>query len=141
MISSKKRLKIYYWLPILPLIIHGCATNNQPKCLNGETHSVNELFYFGSVKPNGLVSEAEWKLFLTEVVTPLFPNGFTHWQGLGQWRGKHGRIVRENAFVLNIVRQDNNKDENAARAIANDYKLRFNQEAVLRVKSLVCVSY
>src|SRR5262245_39608610 len=51
--------------------------------------------YFGMNKPGGgEVTDEEWSNFLSEEVTPKFPDGFTVVEGYGQWRDKEGKIVR-----------------------------------------------
>ena len=106
----------------------------------GDQESVNDLLYFGTAKPNGVVTPEEWAAFLATSVTPRFPAGLTVWQGSGQWRNESGDVVREGSFVLNLVHPDDQSSETAVHALAAEYKSRFNQDAVLRVKSHACVS-
>jgi hypothetical protein len=135
-------LKIRYFaiqISLLCLLFQtGCTTYLQPGCAIGEEHSINELLYFGTAKPNGVVSPEEWQEFLRTTVTPRFPNGFTSWSAQGQWQGNAGAIVRETTFILNLIHLDDNRSETAINAIVNEYKIRFEQEAVLRVKIPVC---
>jgi hypothetical protein len=74
-------------------------------------------------------------------VTPRFPHGLTAWQASGQWKGADGAIVREASFVLNLMHADDERADSAIRSITAEYKARFNQEAVLRVKSHACTSF
>lgn len=46
------------------------------------------------------MSDDDWKTFLAEVVTPLFPGGFTALTGIGQYREKSGKIISEPSEVL-----------------------------------------
>jgi len=121
--------------------LSGCATAPQSLCPSGEEGSVNELLYFGTAKPNGVVTSAEWDEFLRTSITPRFPKGFTFWQATGQWQNSGRSITRETSFVLSLVHADDDQSENAVRSITREYKLRFNQEAVLRVKGYACVSF
>lgn len=51
--------------------------------------------YFGRDKPGGgEVSDVEWAVFVSEVVTPHFPAGLSAAEIDGQYRGSTGRIVR-----------------------------------------------
>jgi hypothetical protein len=52
-----------------------------------------ELF-FGTAKPGGAVTEEEFRTFLDEVVTPLFPDGLTVVKADGQFRGADGVASR-----------------------------------------------
>jgi hypothetical protein len=119
----------------------GCAAVREPKCMPGEQSSITDLLYFGTAKPNGVVTTEEWAAFLATSVTPRFPAGVTVWQASGQWRNENGGVVREGSFVLSLVHPDDHSSETAVRALAAEYKSRFNQDAVLRVKSHACVSF
>lgn len=120
----------------------GCSTMQSAGCGTGAARSVSDLMYFGTDKPTGgSVSQAEWNDFLQGFVTPRFPQGLTVWPGAGQWLGADGAIVREPSFVVSLFHPDDEASERAVQAIAAEYKLRFAQEAVLRVRSEVCVSY
>lgn len=119
----------------------GCASVREPGCAPGEARSVYDLMYFGTAKPTGAVTLDEWAEFLQASVTPRFPQGLTVWAASGQWQGADGAVVREGSFVLSLVHPDDERNEAAVRAIAAEYKARFNQEAVLRVKNRVCASF
>jgi len=126
---------------VLLLAAAGCASLRAPTCQPGEALSVSELLYFGTARPTGTVTSEEWAEFLRVTVTPRFPRGLTTWQASGQWTGADGAIVREASFVLSLLHADDERAESAVRAIAAEYKSRFNQEAVLRVKSHACTSF
>ena len=79
-------------------------------------------------------------MFLREVVTPRFPDGLSVWHATGQWRGTDGRPITESTFVLSLVHGREPSFEASVRDIISEYKARFQQEAVLRVKSHVCIS-
>ena len=117
-----------------------CTTGASPGCAATERRLVQDLLYFGTAKPAGVVTAAEWTDFLGDVVTPRFPQGLTVWQAAGQWRGADGAIVREPSFVLSLIHPADEASETAIRAIIAEYKARFRQEAVLRVRSQACVS-
>lgn len=119
----------------------GCATLQGPACASGEQPLVSELLYFGTAKPGGVVSAEEWSSFLSGEVTPRFPKGLSVWPAEGQWRSNDGSLTREDSFVLNIVHPDGESSEKAVQAIVAEYKTRFQQEAVLRVKSHACISF
>ena len=54
-----------------------------------------ELYFGLSRKGAEDVTADEWKAFLDEVVTPLFPMGFTIVDAGGQWKSDAGVLVRE----------------------------------------------
>jgi Protein of unknown function (DUF3574) len=125
----------------LAVLLPGCSTVREPVCAAGEQRSVSELLYFGTAKPMGAVSVEEWSAFLGSAVTPRFPHGLSAWQAAGQWQSTDGSLTRENSFVLNLVHPESEAAERAIQAIVTEYKSRFQQAAVLRVKSYACVSF
>ena len=101
---------------------------------------VADRLVFGRAIPGGgVVSDGEWETFVREVITPRFPDGLTLWRAEGQWRGRDGEIVREPVAVLELVHPAHPETEAALRAIAEEYKRRFRQEAVLRTTADVRV--
>jgi hypothetical protein len=132
----------YALILVAALAAAGCASVQRPACGVGEASSVSDLLYFGTAKPGGgAVTDAEWVDFLAASVTRRFPQGLTVWQATGQWKGNDGVVIREPSFVLNLVHADSPQSEDAIRGIVAEYKARFNQEAVLRVRSPACVSF
>ncbi len=119
----------------------GCATLQGPACASSEQRLVSEMLYFGTEKPGGVVSAEEWSNFLSGEVTPRFPKGLSVWPAAGQWRSNDGSLTREDSFVLNIVHPDVESSEKDVQAIVAEYKSRFHQEAVLRIKSHACISF
>jgi hypothetical protein len=102
---------------------------------------ISDRLYFGrSIPGGGSVSDADWAGFLREVVTPRFPAGLTVWRAEGQWRDDDGAIVREESFVLELIHPASIRADSAVQAIIAEYKQRFRQEAVLRVRDQVQVS-
>lgn len=125
----------------LAFALSGCTAIPAPACAAGERTAIGELIYFGMAKPGGTVSEAEWDAFVQGSVAPRFPDGFTVWPASGQWRDADGKSVSEATRVLSLVHAPDQRSEAAVRAIASEYKTRFRQEAVLRVRSHVCMSF
>lgn len=102
---------------------------------------MSDVLYFGTAKPGGTVSLAEWSDFLWTAVTPRFPNGFTAWQAYGQWKPDKGETQREASYVVSIVHPPGELADAGIRALIDEYKSRFRQESVLRVTSQACVSF
>jgi hypothetical protein len=102
---------------------------------------VSDRLYFGrSIPGGGIVSEADWTDFLRDVVTPRFPEGLTVWRAQGQWRDSSGVIVQERSFVLELIHPADPRFRASVDEIITEYKRRFRQEAVLRVRDRVEVS-
>src|SRR4051812_38501479 len=86
---------------LLPAVT-GCAPYFLPlqtsafACEPGNQAMVRDTLYFGQNRPDGgRVSRAEWDRFLTDVITPRFPDGLTVMRAVGQWRGASGKVERE----------------------------------------------
>ena len=122
----------------LALCLSACT--GLPRCDGREALSVSEHLYFGTAKPTGTVTPQDWEGFLTNEVTPRFPAGLTAWQANGQWQEASGAITREASYVLNLLHPPSGEAESAVQALVAAYKQRFQQEAVLRVRSYTCVS-
>lgn len=82
---------------------------------------------------DGEVTEADWRRFCDEHVTPLFPDGYTSIEATGYWKGSSETTVRENSRVLLIIAPPDAKAKVVS--IARQYRERFQQEAVLVVTS------
>ena len=125
---------------MMALALGGCASMST--CGPGSQPAVHDTLYLGTGKPGGgVVTDAEWAQFLAEGVTPRFPQGLTVGAVSGQWRGADGAIVREATHVLQLVHAGDAPSEAHVVAIAQAYKARFGQEAVLRVSDRVCASF
>jgi hypothetical protein len=100
----------------------------------GERFARTELF-FGSKKPDGSeVTDEDFRGFLRQVVTPLFPNGLTLLTGRGQFLNADEKIIRERSWLLILLypveaRQDSSGKIERIREL---YKQEFRQESVLR---------
>jgi hypothetical protein len=122
------------------VLLGGCSTAPMASCAAGEQSSITGTLYFGRAMPGGIVSEEDWSTFLRDVVTPRFPAGLTTWQASGQWRSGDGSQTHESSFVVTLVHPPGSDAEADMRAIVAEYKQRFRQEAVLRVRSPGCTS-
>ena len=120
---------------------HAPATRAHIACEPGDRTMVRDALYFGRNRlGGGSVSDAEWTTFLAEAVTPRFPDGFTVHAAQGQWRGANGAIERESSNVLVLLHDGNAAALQRISAIADEYRTRFRQEAVLRERSPACVA-
>ena len=103
--------------------------------------AVSDNLYFGRSKADGAVSDEDWFLFLQEVVTPKFPNGFTTLDARGQWRSGEGVIEAEESYVLNIIYIDSEDNRSSIKNIKAEYIARFQQSSVLRTRNDVCAAF
>ena len=126
---------------LVAVAVAGCATAGGAACRGDEKSRVSDTLYFGAARPGGMVEATDWGRFLEEWVTPRFPQGLTVWQASGQWLGADGKIVEEPSRVLNLIHSEDAADERKVNEISSEYKRRFQQEAVLRTRGTVCVSF
>ena len=101
----------------------------------GSLPFVRTELYFGTAKPSGVVSEAEFIDFVDRHVTPRFPDGLTLIKGDGQFRNDGNTIVKEQSFVLILLYPHDALDEGLRRIerIRTLYKDEFDQQSVVRV--------
>jgi hypothetical protein len=128
------------------LAVSGCAAY-QPDPSNVQASAtfqtlISDRVYFGrSIPSGGVVSEADWDKFMSEVVTPRFPAGLSVWRAQGQWRDMDSIIHKEDSFILDLLHPDDAMSEQSVQEIMTNYKLRFKQDAVLRVRDTVRVQF
>lgn len=129
---------------LVALLLVGACAATPPPCPVGTTDATVAEAYFGrNVAGREEVSEAEWRAFLSDTVTPAFPDGLTALDGAGQWRRGDGTILREGSKVLVLVLPG--QDMAAARArlqpVENAWKARFRQQSVLTVYRAACAGF
>jgi hypothetical protein len=111
-------------------------------CAVGDTAMVRDVVYFGRNRPGGgTVSDADWRRFLDEVVTPRFPYGLTVVDATGQWRGQSGMVEQERSEIVTVFHAGDVASRQAIADVAGEYKRRFQQEAVLRERSATCARF
>lgn len=100
-----------------------------------------ELLFGTSRRQGAPISEEEWTSFLDTEVTPRFPDGLTVLSGPGQWRGTDGLVARERSMMLLIWYDPTSLADGHVESIRSAFKQRFNQESVMRVDGVSCVSF
>jgi hypothetical protein len=83
----------------LTLAVGACASHPPETCRPGERPTVVDALYFGTAKPDGTVTAAEWRDFMDRVVTPGFPRDRSWWASTGQCQ-------RRNAVVLDFRKKN-----------------------------------
>ena len=92
---------------------------------------VAELFFGRNIPGRAPVSEAEWAGFVTQVITPNFPDGFTVFDGAGQWRNpQSGVIAREPPKILLAAAYPRPDLKDRVAAVIEAYRARFPQKSV-----------
>ena len=92
---------------------------------------VAELFFGRGMKGRAPVSDAEWADFVAQTVTPNFPNGFTAFDGDGQWRSPDtGQIVSARTKILIVAAERTPDLAQRLSAVIDAYKRQFRQQSV-----------
>jgi len=119
------------------LLLAGCAapSENLPPsaCLlpGQKPMLVAELFFGRNIPGRAPVSEGEWADFVAQVITPNFPDGFTVFDGAGQWRNPQTRtIVREPPKILLAAAYPRPDLKDRVAATIEAYRARFPQKSV-----------
>jgi hypothetical protein len=124
-----------------------CATPPSPTaevtpCPKGQSRANTVELVFGRNDGDRLaVTDADWRRFIDEVVTPRFPDGLSVMDVQGQWRAPGGLLVREPSKIVYLVLDGGPDDPAKIANIRDSYKQRFNQKSVLLVSQKACVSF
>jgi hypothetical protein len=103
---------------------------------------VRTELYFGSDRPGGQVTDAEFTQFMDREITPRFPEGLTLLTGYGQFLSSTGALIKERSRVLILLYPLNTREANKnIQDIREAYKSMFQQESVLRVDGYAHVSF
>ena len=116
---------------LLPLLLVACLAG----CATAPSAFLDRLYFGRDVPGGGAVTEAQWNSFVAEVIRPRFPDGFTVFRGSGHWKGDDGAEVSEQSSVLEVVHGSDPAADAKLAEIAKAYRSRFNQEAVMMVRT------
>ena len=96
----------------------------------------------GKDQPDKGISEARWRQFLDEEVTPRFPDGLSVLDVYGQWQGKNQATPERLRSKLLVIDYPDTK-ENRAKidAIRTAWKRLTGDQSVLRVTQPADVSF
>ena len=123
------------------LALAGCATS-PPRCPVGqEPMRTAQLFFGQNIGGKPGVSNADFRKFVDEEMTPRFSNGLTVMDGGGQWKGEENRLIREAAKVVVLVLPNGPEANRKLEDVRKAYKARFHQESVLLVTQPACVGF
>ena len=118
------------------------ADTDKADCPDGAEEWVEHRIFMGrSAGDVEVVDDEAWAAFLADVVTPRFPDGLTVLDASGQWRNSDGSIEKERSKVLLIMAPPEADALRLINEISDEYKQRFNQEAVLQAVSDACVTF
>src|SRR5215216_1820247 len=118
---------LFFSALVVAAVVERTSDANAGSCSEG---LVSRL-YLGQATPDGTVTDAQWRSFVAESVTPRFPTGFTELQADGHWRGDNGVVIEEHTRIVEFAHAGMPETREQVRAIASEYRRRFAQESVL----------
>ena len=103
---------------------------------------VAELFFGRAIKGRAPLSDAEWAEFTAQTITPNFPDGFTVFDGEGQWRNpRSGHIARDPTKILLVATGPTPDLAQRLSAVIDAYKTKFHQQSVGLITRYGCAAF
>ena len=103
---------------------------------------IAELFLGRGIRGRAPLSDAEWAEFAAHTITPNFPDGFTVFDGEGQWRNpRTGQIARQRTKILLVAARPVPDLAGHLAAVIDAYKMRFHQQSVGLITREVCAAF
>jgi hypothetical protein len=133
------------------LLLAGC--NTFPEALSpagpyscllpAERHMlVAELFFGRNVKGRQPLTDAEWAEFAAQTIAPNFPDGFTVFDGEGQWRNPQtGQIAGGPTKILLVAAKPEPDLWRRLSAVIDAYKAQFRQQSVGIITRDSCAAF
>jgi hypothetical protein len=129
-------------LGVLVLLAAPGSRADAPPCPAGTERFAEYRLFFGRGRDGvEVVTDAKWRAFLAEEITPRFPAGLTVMDADGQWRNPTGTIERERTKMLIVLTAPGEEGMRYTAEIAEAYKRTFGQSAVLRAVTSACASF
>ena len=134
----------------LAIFVLAACTSSPPiqspetSCLvpNQQRMVVAELFFGRAIKGRTPLSDAEWAEFTVQTITPNFPDGFTVFDGEGQWRNpRTGHIARDPTKILLIATGPTLDLAQRLSAVIDAYKTKFHQQSVGLITRDACAAF
>ena len=117
----------------------GMARADEGCALPGQKPMLIVQLFFGQSEKGGEIPHKAWQAFLRDEVTQRFPDGFTVYDGYGQWRDPAtSKIVRERAKVVEIASESAPELGRKISELTALYRAKFHQQSVGVVTSEGC---
>ena len=128
------------------LLLADCAELPEPvySCpLPAERHMlVAELFFGRNIKGRQPLTDAEWAEFAAQTISPNFPDGFTAFDGEGQWRNpRTGQIAGGGTKILLVAAKPGPDLSRRLSAVIDAYKAQFHQQSVGIITRDSCAAF
>jgi hypothetical protein len=128
------------------MLLAGCAESPAPaySCLlPAEQHMfVAELFFGRNIKGRQPLTDGEWAEFAAQTIAPNFPDGFTLFDGEGQWRNPQtGQIASGRTKILFVAAKPEPDLSRRLSAVIDAYKAQFRQQSVGIITRDSCAAF
>jgi hypothetical protein len=119
-----------------PAVPYACLLPDEQRML------VAELFFGRGIKGRQPLTDAEWAEFAAQTITPNFPDGFTVFDGEGQWRNPQtGRIAGNRTKILLVAAPRTSDLAQRLAAVIDAYKARFHHQSVGIITRDSCAAF
>jgi hypothetical protein len=128
---------------LLASALAGCASLAPQACMPGQQAMLSAELLFGRKIGDRIgVSEAAFRRFVDEEVTPRFPDGLTVLDARGQYRDRErGVLIREPSKLMLIATSDEIENREKLAMTIEAYKRRFSQQSVGLILKPACASF
>ena len=127
------------------VVLAPCASarDASPCPLPGQKPMAEAQLFFGlSVPGRGPVTPREWRDFTASTLSRYFPDGFTAYDGSGQWMDpRTRRIVGERSKIVIVVANDDPQFAAKIASVADAYRTEFHQQSVGVVTQEACAAF
>ena len=132
-----KRLAIL----VMGLTLTGCSTVQIAACPAGQASLRTAQLFFARNDGKGVaVSDTAFRKFVTDEVSPRFPQGLSVLDGGAQWRGEANKMIRDSAKVVSVALPTGRDASEPLEAVRGAYRTRFKLDSQLQVTEPSCVA-
>jgi hypothetical protein len=123
-------------VPPAPSPPYSCLLPSEQRML------VAELFFGRNISGRAPLTDAEWRAFAADIVTPNFPEGFTVMDGDGQWQNPATHVIaRDRTKILLVAARRSPDLAPRLSAVIDAYKTRFHQQSVGIITRDSCAAF
>jgi hypothetical protein len=128
-------------------VLAGCSAAPKPPhsacpLPSEQTLAQIEIFFGRDIPGRAPLTEAEWSDFVARVITAQFPDGFTVFDGQGQWLDQGtGRTIREPSKILLAAADPDSDLAGRIGAVTDAYRKEFHQQSVGVMTSTACGAF
>lgn len=126
---------------LLGFALTGCSTLEIAGCPAGQASLRTAQVFFARDDGKGVaVSDAAFRKFVADEVTPRFPQGLSVLDGGAQWRGEANKMIRESAKVVSVAIPTGRNSSHPINAVRGAYRSRFKLDSQVQITEPTCVA-